>query len=85
MAKPASLNDALNAVTPQPATPQAVASERKKVVPIQSREGTALVGAHLPAKYQKAIKILSAETGQSQRELFEEALKMLFVAKGVKI
>lgn len=85
MAKRANLANALDDVTPAPAVPQAVASDRAKPDPIPSRQGTALVGAHLPAKYQKAMKLLSAETGQSQRELLEEALKMLFVAKGAKV
>jgi hypothetical protein len=85
MAKRANLNAALDDVTPPPATPSApVRTETIKAAPIPSREGTALIGAHLPARYAKAMKLLSATTGQTQRELFEEALNMLFVKKGAK-
>lgn len=85
MAKPAkrpSLDAALDDVTPAPA---AAARIEARPASIPSREGTALVGAHLPAKYQKALKLLSAESGVSQRDLLEEALNMLFVAKGAKL
>lgn len=85
MAKRATLANALDDVTPAPAMPEAAPVRASKFTPIASRQGTALVGAHLPAKYQKAMKLLSAETGQSQRDLLEEALKMLFVAKGAKV
>ena len=85
MAKRANLANALDDVTPAPSMPQTAAPARVRPAPIPSREGTALVGAHLPSNYQRALKILSAETGQSQRDLLEEALKMLFVAKGAKL
>lgn len=84
-AKKASLASALDDVTPapvasRPAKPQ---PERKTPV-IPSREGTVLVGAHLPAHFAKTLKILSAETGDTQRDLLEEALRMLFVKKGAR-
>lgn len=87
MAKRASLASALDEVTPPPATPvRQVAEDRPtRAGTIPSREGTVLVGAHLPARYGKAMKLLSAETGQTQRELFEEALNMLLVKKGAKL
>ncbi|MBZ0261060.1 MAG: hypothetical protein K8F90_10720 [Hyphomicrobiales bacterium] len=47
-----------------------------------SREGTTLVGAHLAGKYGRTLKLLSATTGQTQRQLLEEALDMLFTKKG---
>ncbi|MCZ4348173.1 ribbon-helix-helix domain-containing protein [Devosia neptuniae] len=84
MAKRANLANALDDVTPAPAM-QAVTIETAKAAPIPSREGTALVGAHLPAKYGKAMRLLAAETGSSQRELFLEALDMLFIKKGAKV
>ncbi|MBY5819925.1 hypothetical protein ELG63_36355 [Rhizobium leguminosarum] len=83
-----SLLSALDAVTPAPvaATPtvETPVEPVKRVGAIPSRESTVLVGAHLPAPYGKALKLLSAETGQSQRDLIEEALKMLFVKKGAR-
>jgi hypothetical protein len=84
-AKRATLNDALDNVPPAVA-PAAVIAEQDtpKRAPIPSREGTALVGAHLPARYQKALKLLAAETEKSQRDLIAEALDMLFVAKAAK-
>lgn len=85
MAKKANLANALDDVTPAPAAPKPRAVESQPATPVKpSREGTALIGAHLPARYGKAMKLLSAETGQTQRELLEEALKMLFVKKGAR-
>lgn len=80
-AKKANLASALDDVTPAPSMP--VRHERPATV--STRQGTSLVGAHLPAKYQKALKILSAESGKSQRDLLAEALDMLFVAKGTRL
>lgn len=86
MAKKANLASALNDVTPAPvkAAPRVVEERAPARSPIPSREGTVLVGAHLPARYGKAMKMLSAESGQTQRELLEEALNMLFVKKGAR-
>lgn len=81
MAKKSNLANALDDVTPPPAAPAPVKSVAVREV-IPSREGTALVGAHLPAKYQKAMKLLSAETDKSQRDLLAEALDMLLVKYG---
>jgi hypothetical protein len=86
--KKANLASALDDVTP---APRAVIIEqstqrRERTTPvIPSREGTVLVGAHLPARYGRAMKLLSAETGLTQRQLFEEALDMLFVKKGGRV
>lgn len=82
MAKKANLLSALDAVTPPPVAP---VQREAKAAPVSTRVGTALVGAHLPIRYQKALKLLSAETDKSQRDLLKEALDMLFVAKGVRL
>ena len=84
MAKKTNLAAALNEVTPAPAQP--VPPPAKEPPPPRvDRGGMALVGAHLPARYSKAIKILSAETGKMQRELFAEALDMLFVRYSARV
>ncbi len=85
MAKKANLANALDDVTPAPRVSVTTTGREANTAPIAARAGMALVGAHLPAKYQKAMKLLSAETDKSQRELLAEALDMLFVAKGVKL
>lgn len=86
MAKKANLASALDDVTPAPvARVQSTPSPARRTPVIPSREGTVLVGAHLPAKYGKALKLLSAETDESQRDLVQQALDMLFVAKGAKV
>lgn len=83
MAKKSNLANALDDVTPPPAAPAPVAQKVTAVrEAIPSREGTALVGAHLPTRYQKAMKLLSAETDKSQRDLLAEALDMLLVKYG---
>lgn len=87
-AKKANLASALDDVTPAPvaASIEHSAPRRERTTPVKpSREGTSLIGAHLPARYGRAMKLLSAETGLTQRQLFEEALNMLFVKKGVKV
>lgn len=86
-AKPANLANALDDVTPSPAGPvrSAEPEQPPKAAPIPSREGTTLVGAHLPVRYAKAMKRLSVDVEKSQRDLFEEALQMLFVRYGVKV
>lgn len=48
------------------------------------REGTVLIGAHLPQSVQKQLKILSAEESKSHQELLTEALNLLFIQKGKK-
>jgi hypothetical protein len=85
-AKPASLANAFDDVTPPPAAPVLRAVEQPpKAAPIPSREGTALLGAHLPARYGKAMRRLSVDVEKTQRDLIEEALQMLFVRYGVKL
>lgn len=85
-AKRANLANALDDVTPTTAAPPRPVEQPQspKAVPIPSREGTALVGAHLPVHYAKAMKRLAVDVDKSQRDLFEEALQMLFVRYGVK-
>lgn len=82
MAKKGNLVSALDAVTPPPAQPVMEAPAAVSAPARPDREGTALVGAHLPNRYNKAMRMLAAETDKSQRELFQEALEMLFVRYG---
>ncbi|WP_367957663.1 ribbon-helix-helix domain-containing protein [Aquibium pacificus] len=45
-------------------------------------EKTVLVGANLPPAYARNLAYLHAETGRSKKQLLQEALDMLFTAKG---
>jgi len=45
-------------------------------------EPTVLVGANLPPRYARNIALLHAETGKTKKELLQEALDLLFTAKG---
>ncbi|AXV18543.1 hypothetical protein CYG48_22155 (plasmid) [Neorhizobium sp. SOG26] len=47
-----------------------------------SSEPTVLVGANLPPIYARNLALLHAETGRSKKQLLQEALDMLFTAKG---
>lgn len=49
---------------------------------VASRKGQKLIGAWHDPVVQKQLKILSAETGRSIRELHAEALNMLFERHG---
>jgi len=82
MAKKPSLASALDIEDETPLPPPATGKISKNP---SSGERTVMVGAHLNPRYGKALKILSAETGQSNKQLLEEALRMLFVAKGSRI
>lgn len=87
MARKATLESALDAVTPPPITvpvPEVVSASRAAAVK-PSREGTSLVGAHLPKRYGKALKLLAAETEETQAALMQQALDMLFIKKGVRV
>lgn len=44
--------------------------------------GTVLVGANLSPRYARNLALLHAETGLSKKQLVQEALDMLFIAKG---
>lgn len=47
-----------------------------------AKEQTVLVGANLPPAYARNLAYLHAETGRSKKQLLQEALDMLFTAKG---
>lgn len=47
-----------------------------------SAENLVLVGANLPTSYARNLALLHAETGRTKKELLQEALDLLFVAKG---
>jgi hypothetical protein len=44
--------------------------------------GLVLVGANLSPSYARNLALLHAETGRTKKELIQEALDMLFRAKG---
>ena len=59
-----------------PAAPAArPVSEGRKAA---TREGTANVSAHLPARYQRDLKRLAADSGDKVQDLIAEALDDLF-------
>jgi hypothetical protein len=45
-------------------------------------ENLVLVGANLPTSYARNLALLHAETGKTKKELLQEALDLLFIAKG---
>jgi hypothetical protein len=47
--------------------------------------GTVLVGAHLPKRYSRTLRILAADTERTNKSLIKEALDNLFAAKGVRL
>ena len=82
MAKPkpnlAGLLDNIPDAPPPPAPRQVRA--RRNAEP--TTEQTVLVGANLPPAYARNLALLHAETGRSKKQLLQEALDMLFTAKG---
>lgn len=84
MAKPkpnlAGLLDDLAAVRPTPKEQPKARS--KRALSNAVIEETVLVGANLPPRYARNLALLHAETGRTKKELLQEALDMLFTAKG---
>jgi len=67
-----------------PQTPAAVVSppRRNRFAARAEPQETVLVGANLPPAYARNLALLHAETGRSKKDLLQEALDMLFTAKG---
>lgn len=57
-------------------------SRRRRVAAPAEPQATVLVGANLPPAYARNLALLHAETGRSKKDLLQEALDMLFTAKG---
>lgn len=64
------------------ASTERLASRRRSSSAVEGQDETVLVGANLPPKYARNLALLHAETGRTKKELLQEALDMLFVAKG---
>ena len=47
-----------------------------------SRHKTVLVGAHLPPKYGRALRMVAAQEDMTQQEIIQAALDMYLIAKG---
>lgn len=81
--KKSSLADSLGALAqsdvPAVAEP-AQTSAPKSVKP--SRQGTVMIGAHMPKEVSKALNILAAEEERSNKQLLAEALNLLFERYG---
>lgn len=87
MAKPkpnlAGLLDGIAAEPPPASTkPQRQPRARRDVTPANEAGPTVMVGANLPPSYARNLAILHAETGRNKKALLQEALDMLFTAKG---
>ncbi len=68
---------------PSPSVPTRGARARRGVVEdVSEPEPTVLVGANLHPRYARNLAFLHAETGRSKKELLQEALDLLFRAKG---
>ena len=67
---------------PPPATARAPVLRRTKGPASAAPSETVLVGANLPPAYARNLALLHAETGRSKKDLLQEALDMLFTAKG---
>jgi hypothetical protein len=66
---------------PNPSVPTRGARARLRGV-VQNTERTVLIGANLSPRYARNLAFLHAETGRSKKELVQEALDLLFRAKG---
>lgn len=71
----------LDGLPPEPTRALAV-PRASRSAPSAEPQSTVLVGANLPPAYARNLALLHAETGRSKKELLQEALDMLFRAKG---
>jgi len=47
-------------------------------------EGTSLVATNLPVRYGRTLSMMAAEEGVTKKDLMQEALDLLFAARGRK-
>lgn|GEM_PF-5604977 len=47
-------------------------------------EGTSLVASNLPVRYGRTLSLMAAEEGVTKKDLMQEALDLLFAARGRK-
>jgi hypothetical protein len=76
----------LENLPPEPAPPPVAQRARRRLrsEPAAPPEETALVGANLHPSYARNLALLHAETGKTKKELLQEALDLLFSAKGIQ-
>lgn len=67
---------------PPPVVANPATSRRRRIAASADTQETVLVGANLPPAYARNLALLHAETGHSKKQLLQEALDMLFTAKG---
>lgn len=81
MAKPKpNLNALFDGIPDEPNPSVPTRAGHRGVIP--NTERTVLVGANLSPRYARNLAFLHAETGCSKKELLQEALDLLFRAKG---
>ena len=89
MAKKPSLAGVLDDLPSAPVPPAIAQRTRRRPArpahePAATPDPTALVGANLHPSYARNLALLHAETGRTKKELLQEALDLLFTAKGVQ-
>jgi hypothetical protein len=86
MAKPNPLAQGLESLSkPLPVSAQdqqPIAAKRAASSRTSAREGQTLIGGFFAPEVHKQLKVLAAESSQTQQELIAEALNMLFVKYG---
>ena len=86
MAKPNPLAQGLESLAkPAPAAAveeQPTAAKRSAAPRSAGREGQTLIGGFFAPEVHKQLKVLAAESSQTQQELIAEALNMLFAKYG---
>lgn len=83
--KQPSLAGVLDDLPPAPVPAPVVARARRAAASSEpDPTPTALVGANLHPSYARNLAMLHAETGRSKKDLLQEALDLLFTAKGLQ-
>ncbi len=68
--------------------PKAVAEKAPRVAKKAAkggRQGKQLIGGHFPPSVAKQLGMIAVEEGTTRQALLEEALNLLFAAKGKKL
>jgi hypothetical protein len=70
------------AAAPQPATPGEKTAARTNPTRPPSREGKKLIGGHFAPEVQRALNVISAESGETIQQLLADALNVIFAKYG---
>lgn len=81
----AALDSISSSREPVPVIGKAAREKPEPVYPVPpSRQGKVIISAYLPPQYKRTLKMLAAQTDDTQEGLIQKALDMLFTAQRIE-